>query len=134
VEEVLAELSLQNPVTTEPHEMNEIAQILYDVEVLYILAPKPLSLNQLVNRLKTTFGLETNPIELKRVLDLLDSRRVVRMLSNYSSDNTLSGVSQESFCVTPLGLSTFGRSLEALAEITLTMQLGLEQRVVVAEE
>jgi len=134
VDVVLAELSWEDPVARVSNVQYEIAQKLYEVEVLYILASKPLSLNQLVDKMKTTFGLVTNPVELKRVLDMLDSGRLARKFSGYPKDNPPIGVSQESFSITPLGLRKFGHSLEALAEITLTMQLGLEQRVVVAEE
>jgi len=42
--------------------------------------------------------------------------------------------SQESFSITPLGLSLLSEWIESLSEITLTMQLGLNQRVITAEE
>jgi len=120
----------------ELSKSREITQKLAGVEILYILASKPKTLTELTAQLKTTFGLETvSTAVVENLLDLR-SRKFVRSFSSHpilnqpAADNS----SHESFSITPLGLSTLSEWIESLSEITLTMQLGLNQRVTIAEE
>jgi len=117
--------------STKSHEASEIVDKLVEVETLYVLASKPAALPDLVSRLRTIFGFESN-LGISGVLEELQSRKLIRKFSNYPS--TVVGSGQESFSITPLGLSKLSNWLESLSEITLTMQLGLDQRITVAQD
>ncbi len=120
----------------ELSKSREITQKLADVEILYILASKPKSLTELTARLKKTFGLETTSAVVKENLLDLRLRKFVRSFSNHpvANQSVADNFHHESFSITPLGLSTLSEWIESLSEVTLTMQLGLDQRVTVAEE
>jgi len=60
---------MENLVGTDSRVMNEIADKLSEVEVLYILASKPRNLVQLVTQLENTFGLQSTPIGVKVIVD-----------------------------------------------------------------
>ena len=128
---------MEKLVTSEPatgNDLNEIADKLIIVETLYILAASPASPREVVNRLKSIFGLDSNENRVIGVLGGLADRNLIRKFSNFP-DQTLSlNLSSESFSITPLGLKKLGEWLESLSEITLTMQLGLNQRLVVTKE
>jgi hypothetical protein len=118
--------------STKSRGVNEISDKLVEVETLYVLASKPVALQDLVSRLRTIFAFESNIDGVNEVLEQLQSRKMVRRFSYYPT--TAIGSGQESFSITPLGLSKLGEWLESLSEITLTMQLGLDQRIMVAED
>jgi len=86
--------------------------------------------------LKTTFGLETVSAVVKEKLLDLKSRKFVGSFSNHpiSNQHVADNLPYESFAITPVGLSTLSGWIESLSEVTLTMQLGLNQRVTIAEE
>jgi hypothetical protein len=119
------------------HELKnrEISQKLCDVEILYILASNPKTLETLVGRLKTIFGLETvTKVVLDRLTELMSHKLVISFSSRLEGQKVDGNYSHESFSLTPLGLNALSEWIEALSEITLTMQLGLDQRIMVAEE
>lgn len=112
----------------------EIACKLDIVEVLYVLASKPGTVSDLNSRLRATFGFEMEFSRSREVIEILDSRKLVRKFSNYQSENHSAVSSQEAFSITPAGLTKLDEWLQSLSEITLTMQLGLDQRILVSEE
>jgi len=128
---------MEKLVKSEPatgNGLNEIADKLVIIETLYILAASPASPRDVVSRLKSIFGFDSNEDQVVEVLGGLADRNLIRKFSNLP-DQTLSlKLSSESFSITPLGLKKLGEWLESLSEITLTMQLGLNQRLVVAKE
>jgi hypothetical protein len=89
---------------------------------------------ELTAQLRTTFGLETTSNVVKENLVDLRSRKLVRSFSNHPNQQLADNFPYESFSITPLGLSTLSEWIESLSEVTLTMQLGLNQRVSIAEE
>ncbi|HYB04354.1 MAG TPA: hypothetical protein VED17_07825 [Nitrososphaerales archaeon] len=133
----MTELSMEKLVKSEPatgNGLNEIADKLVIIETLYILAASPASPRDVVSRLKSIFGFDSNEDQVVEVLGGLADRNLIRKFSNLP-DQTLSlKLLSESFSITPLGLKKLGEWLESLSEITLTMQLGLNQRLVVAKE
>lgn len=114
------------------HKGQEIAGKLDVVEVLYVLASKPAIVLDLNGRLKAAFGLEMDFSRVGEVVEILDSRRLIRKFSNYSNESQ--SIPQEALTITALGLSKLGEWIESLSEIALTMQLGLDQRIVVSRE
>jgi hypothetical protein len=76
-------------------------------KVLYLLAPGPLTLPELVENLKATFGSE---IDVTRTIDKLVSLGLVR---RFSFDN---------FSITPLGLASLERWIEGLTVFLLQVQ------------
>jgi len=128
---------MEKLVKSEPatgNGLNEIADKLVIIETLYILAASPASPRDVVSRLKSIFGFDSNEDQVVEVLGGLADRNLIRKFSNLP-DQTLSlKLLSESFSITPLGLKKLGEWLESLSEITLTMQLGLNQRLVVAKE
>jgi hypothetical protein len=113
----------------------EISQKLCDVEILYILSSNPKTLETLVGRLKYIFGLEIGTkVVLDRLTELILQKLVISFSSRLEGQQIGGNYSHESFSLTPLGLNTLSQWIEALSEITLTMQLGLDQRIMVAEE
>jgi hypothetical protein len=130
--DTLAELSMGNFVGTKsPSDLGDVASRLTEIEVLYAVASKPLSAQDLVGRLETTFGLETDIASIGEVLSGLVDLGLIRRFSNSSYPNPSS---RESFSITPTGITKLSRWIESLSEITLTMQLGLHQRIAIAEE
>ncbi len=130
---LLAELSLENPaksISEKERGANEIADSLVGVEALYILAANPATTREVVSRLRTNFGLDAETDQIRPVLANLITRKLIRNFGSLPGQVT----PLDSFSITPLGLSTLSKWLESLSEITLTMQLGLSQRLVVAEE
>jgi hypothetical protein len=132
VNRTLAELSMGNLVGSKtPSELSDVASRLTEIEVLYAVASKPLSAQDLVDRLETTFGLETDIVSIGVVLaGLVDSGFIRR----FSSSGYPNPSSRESFSIAPTGITKLSRWIESLSEITLTMQLGLHQRIAIAEE
>ena len=119
-----------------PMQTTEIARKLTEVEILYVLACKPKTLSELAAQMETTFGLETMDGMVTENLLTLKSRKFVRSFSNQpiANQSDSNDFAFESFSITPLGLSILGQWIESLSEITLTMQLGLHQRVAIVNE
>ncbi|MDA4110999.1 MAG: hypothetical protein OK439_00560 [Thaumarchaeota archaeon] len=105
---------------------------LIDVEILYILTSKPTNISELKNNLNSTFGLKVDISALSEKLAELESEKLVRwfQLQPTGSKSALNGLVEKSFSVTPKGLITLQGWIESLSEITLTLQLGLNQRVI----
>jgi hypothetical protein len=127
---------LVTPLRDDSLEVNEVAGKLIEVEVLYVTSSKPAKLHELAGRLKATFGLDAKPHEINEAIESLESQRVIRRLSNYPIDASTHSIeiSTDTFSITPLGLGKLGDWIESLSEIVLTMQLGLDQRVLVSNE
>ncbi len=126
--------NLLAPDELDPRAVSEIAAKLTEVEVLYILASKPAAVAELLGRVRNTFGLEADPIQIEDVVDTLDSRKLIRRFSSFPGETSHVGPSEESFSITLLGLVKLGKWIESLSEIAIIMQLGLNQRVVVAKD
>jgi len=121
------------PPESEITRTDEIAESLITVETLYIIASNPVSLRELTGRLKTNFGMNVSADQVNQVLENLVEGRMIRKFVNIPGNGTAE-TGLEAFSITPLGLSRLSKWLESLSEITLTMQLGLNQRLASAEE
>jgi hypothetical protein len=119
---------------TNGHDLNEIADKLVVVETLYILAPNSASPREVVGRLKNIFGFDSNGDRVMAVLESLAARNLIRKSSNFADQSPSLNLLSESYSITPHGLRKLGEWLESLSEITLTMQLGFNQRLVACEE
>jgi len=127
--EFLAEV-VERPLIQEEERIQEIAVKLDTVEVLYVLALRPANISNLGDRLKSTFGFEMDSSRITDVIEILHSSGLIRKFSNYLDESQALRSPQEAFSITPLGLSKLAEWIESLSEITLTMQLGLDQRIV----
>lgn len=82
----MVELRMEKLVTSERtmgHDLNEIADKLVIVEILYILAANPASTREVGSSLKTIFGLDSDGDRMAEVLESLVARNLVRKFSNF---------------------------------------------------
>jgi hypothetical protein len=134
-EEYLPELGLEYLIAPESEvtKTDEIAESLVTVEILYILASNPASQLQILNRLRTNFDLIADADRVKKVMEELIAGRMIGNSQIFSGMNP-SRRHRKLSRLRLSGLSKLSELLESLSEITLTMQLGLNQRLASAEE
>ena len=99
-----------------------IAHQLLDVELLYLLNLRPESLRGLSRYLITAFGIDPGATSIFTRLKALERSGLVMVLPEQAS-------SGEIYAISPLGTQKLGEGIESLSEISLTMQLGLCQKL-----
>lgn len=107
-----------------------VAHQLLDVEILYLLSRKPESMQGITRSLSSTFGLIVTPATVFARTTFLKSEGLVQMILRSAIGPDLSG---ECYTITPQGIEILSSWIDSLAEITLTMQLGINEKIALAE-
>jgi DNA-binding PadR family transcriptional regulator len=111
-------------------ESSNLIRRIADVEILYVLSSKPMSAKNLIEALKTTFELSISSGITRELLANLASEDKVAVFRRTGSSESASF--DDIYGTTQRGLKLLKESVESLSEIVLTMQLGFNQKLLLA--
>jgi hypothetical protein len=106
---------------------------LQKTEVLYVFASRPGTVSEAIDRLNRAFGLNPKTEGITEIVDAFVSRGLIKEFPESSHELEQENSSKRSYVITTLGASLLRESIDALSEVILTMQLGLNERFIAAQ-
>ena len=113
-------------------ESKQIVNRLADAEMLYILSFQPMTIRGLIDNLRKMFGLSITPASARDILSNLEAENVVSAFRRPMSAEPIEESEPDVYGITPNGLKLLRECIDSLSEISLTMQLGFNQKLVKA--
>ncbi|MGI0090288.1 MAG: hypothetical protein ACREBS_01135 [Nitrososphaerales archaeon] len=107
-------------------DSTSVALQLLDVEILYLISYRPLTLNNLVDSFNSTFDLFVSPSALfgrLRYLERADKLKSFQKLGVGSDYGEL-------YSITLFGSKKLSGNMQSISEIALTMRLGINPKVI----
>lgn len=108
-------------------DAEQIVQRLAGVEILYALSFQPMKLDGLIESARRTFGLAFGSGTLHEILANLEAEGLVAVLRKELQSDKDS--SEDVYGITSVGLKLLKEYIESLSQMTLTMQLGFDQKL-----
>lgn len=109
-----------------------VAHQLIEVEILYLLSYQPMTGSSLNDSLRRIFDLRVSLSELSGKLRYLEKEGLVKSVVSFGNGvgNKDHTSIESGYSITPLGSKALATYIESLSTVALTMQLGLNQKLV----